>query len=79
MPGDSVHSPHNNEIDYKCIAADLLQNMLSELQSLGANDTRAMATAGHDLRQRTKVLTFRLAGDLGQLSSAFRSDRSFSH
>jgi hypothetical protein len=51
MPGDSVRSPHNNEIDSKCIAADLPQTMLLELQSLAANDTRAMATAGHDLRQ----------------------------
>jgi signal transduction histidine kinase len=55
MLSDEVASPPNAEIDYICIAADLLQRMMSELKCLETNNSRltlAMATAGHDLRQR---------------------------
>jgi light-regulated signal transduction histidine kinase (bacteriophytochrome) len=47
------------EVDYICVAADLLTKMMSELQSLKLSNQRltlAMATAGHDLRQRLHVL-----------------------
>jgi signal transduction histidine kinase len=47
------------EVDYICIAGDLLRRTLSELQSAVANNSRlalAMATAGHDLRQRLHLL-----------------------
>jgi signal transduction histidine kinase len=47
------------EIDYICIAGDLLRRMMSELQAAVANNSRlalAMATAGHDLRQRLHAL-----------------------
>jgi two-component system, sensor histidine kinase len=45
--------------DYVCIAAALLEKMLLALQSAEANCSRlalAMATAGHDLRQRLHLL-----------------------
>jgi len=47
------------QIDYICVAGDLLRRMMSELQALVANNARlalAMATAGHDLRQRLQSL-----------------------
>ena len=48
------------EVDYICVAGDLLTKMMSELQSLKVNNRRltlAMATAGrHDLRQRLQTL-----------------------
>jgi len=47
------------EIDYICIATDLLARLMSDLQSLEANNaalTLAMATAGHDLRQGLQAL-----------------------
>jgi hypothetical protein len=45
-------APQVTNIDYICVAADLLTKMMSELQSLQVNNRRltlAMATAGHDL------------------------------
>ena len=47
------------EIDYICIATDLLARLTSDLRSLEANNaalTLAMATAGHDLRQGLQTL-----------------------
>src|SRR5277367_4057188 len=47
------------EVDYICIAGDLLRRMMSELQSAVASNSRlalSMATAGHDLRQRLHSL-----------------------
>ena len=47
------------EVDYICIAGDLLRRMMSELQSTVATNSRlalAMATAGHDIRQRLHAL-----------------------
>jgi signal transduction histidine kinase len=47
------------KIDYVCVAADLLSEIMSKLQSLEANNQRltlAMTTAGHDLRQRLHLL-----------------------
>ena len=55
MPSDELASPPNAEVDYICIAADLLQRMMSELNCLETNNSRltlATAAAGHDLRQR---------------------------
>jgi signal transduction histidine kinase len=52
-------APQTTEIDYICVAADLLTKMISELQSLELDNRRlilAMATAGHDLRQRLHAL-----------------------
>ena len=49
----------STDIDYICVAADLLTKMMSELQSLHLSNRRltlAMATAGHDLRQRLHAL-----------------------
>jgi signal transduction histidine kinase len=49
----------STEIDYICIATDLLARLTSDLQGLDANNaalTLAMATAGHDLRQGLQVL-----------------------
>jgi signal transduction histidine kinase len=49
----------STDIDYICVAADLLTKMMSELQSLHLSNCRltlAMATAGHDLRQRLHAL-----------------------
>ena len=50
-----ANEAHEAEIDYICIAGDLLRRMMSELQEAVANNSRlalAMATAGHHLRQR---------------------------
>ena len=55
----AVSSPPATETDYICVAADLLSKMMSELQSLDLNNRRltlAMASAGHDLRQRLQIL-----------------------
>jgi signal transduction histidine kinase len=55
MPSDELTNAPNTEVDYICIAADLLGQMMSELKCLETNNSRltlAMATAGHDLRQR---------------------------
>ncbi len=52
-------APRLTDIDYICVAADLLMKMNSELQSLKLDNRRltlAMATAGHDLRQRLHAL-----------------------
>jgi signal transduction histidine kinase len=52
-------APQLTEIDYICVAADLLTKMTSELKSLELGNRRlslAMATAGHDLRQRLHAL-----------------------
>ena len=52
-------APQLTEIDYICIAADLLTKMTSELQSLERDNRRlilTMATAGHDLRARLHAL-----------------------
>ena len=49
----------SREIDYICIATDLLARLMSDLRSLEANNTAmtlAMATAGHDLRQGLQAL-----------------------
>src|SRR5580698_7543622 len=51
--------PQSTDIDYICVAANLLTKMISELQSLELDNRRlalAMATAGHDLRQRLHTL-----------------------
>jgi len=51
MHGDA---PQLTEVDYICVAADLLTKMLSELQSLELDSLRlnlSMAAAGRDLRQ----------------------------
>jgi signal transduction histidine kinase len=50
---------HQAEIDYICISGDLLSRMMTELQVAAAHNVRlalAMATAGHDLRQRLQSL-----------------------
>jgi signal transduction histidine kinase len=47
------------EIHYICIASNLLQKTMSELKCLDANNERltlAMASTGHDLRQRLHTL-----------------------
>lgn len=52
-------APQSTDIDYICVAADLLTKMISELESLERDNRRltlAMATAGHDLRQRLHAL-----------------------
>jgi signal transduction histidine kinase len=52
-------APQLTDIDYICVAADLLTKMTSELKSLELGNRRltlAMATAGHDLRQRLHAL-----------------------
>src|ERR1700722_4391998 len=52
-------APQLTDIDYICVAADLLTTMTSELKSLELGNRRltlAMATAGHDLRQRLHAL-----------------------
>lgn len=49
------------EIHYICVASNLLQKMMSDLKCLEANNERltlAMASAGHDLRQRLHTLLF---------------------
>jgi two-component system, sensor histidine kinase len=55
---DAYHA-NQAEVDYICIAGDLLRRMMSELQSAVAGNARlalSMATAGHDLRQRLHSL-----------------------
>ncbi len=52
-------SPPTTDTDYICVAADLHSKMMSELQSLELTNRRltlAMASAGHDLRQRLHTL-----------------------
>jgi K+-sensing histidine kinase KdpD len=52
-------TPQYTEIDYICIAADLLTKMTSELLFLERDNRRltlTMATAGHDLRGRLHAL-----------------------
>ena len=52
-------APQVTEIDYICIAADLLTKMTTELQSLERDNRRlalTMAAAGHDLRARLHAL-----------------------
>jgi signal transduction histidine kinase len=47
------------QIDYICVAAGLLENMMSEFDALKINNQRltlAMASAGHDLRNRLHTL-----------------------
>ena len=59
MHRQAVSSPPATETDYICVKADLLSKMTSELQSLDFNNRRltlALASAGHDLRQRLHVL-----------------------
>lgn len=67
-------SSETTEIDYICIATDLLETLMSELQCLRANNatlTLAMATAGHEMRQRLQILVATI--DLrSQISIAFR-------
>jgi len=55
MPSDELTCAPTGEIDYICVAADLLQRMMSELKCLETNNSRltlSLAAAGHDLRQR---------------------------
>jgi signal transduction histidine kinase len=59
MHGQPISSPQFTDVDYICVATDLLTKMMSELHSLQVNNRRltlAMATAGHDLRQRLHAL-----------------------
>lgn len=59
MNGQSSGGPPTTDTDYICVAADLLSKMMSELQSLELSNRRltlAMASTGHDLRQRLHVL-----------------------
>ena len=68
MFADAPGSAAATDIDYICVAADLLSEMMSELESLKATNRRcalAMATAGHDLRQKLHTLL----GTVDQLNS----------
>jgi signal transduction histidine kinase len=59
MAGQAISDSQLTHIDYICVAANLLEDMMSELHSLKANNRRltlAMAAAGHDLRQRLHTL-----------------------
>jgi len=59
MHRQAVSNPPTTDTDYICVAADLLSKMMSELQSLELNNRRltlAMASVGHDLRQRLHIL-----------------------
>jgi two-component system, sensor histidine kinase len=59
MHRQEICSPPTTDIDYICVATDLLSKMMSELQSLELNNRRltlTMASAGHDLRQRLHIL-----------------------
>jgi len=59
MHRQAVSSPPTTDTDYICVAADWLSKMMSELRSLDLNNRRltlAMASAGHDLRQRLHML-----------------------
>ena len=59
MFADAPGNAAATDIDYICVAADLLSEMMSELESLKATNRRsalAMATAGHDLRQNLHTL-----------------------
>ena len=59
MPGQAISSSPVTGIDYICVAANLLEDMMSELHSLKVNNRRltlAMAAAGHDLRHRLHTL-----------------------
>jgi hypothetical protein len=53
MLGEAIKGPQHTQVEYICVAADLLQGMMSELQCLAANNTSltlAVEAAGHDLR-----------------------------
>ena len=59
MHGQSIGSPSFTEVDYICVATNLLTTMMSELRTLQVNNHRltlAMATTGHDLRGRLQTL-----------------------
>jgi len=59
MQRRAAGSPPTTDADYICVAADLLSKMMSELQSLELTNRRltlAMASTGHDLRQRLHML-----------------------
>ena len=54
-----MQPPQAHEVNYICIGAGLLGNMLAEQKTLQDSNRRlalAMATAGHDLRQRLHSL-----------------------
>jgi signal transduction histidine kinase len=59
MQAQPLSTSQFTEVDYICVAGDLLTKMMAELQFLQVNNRRltlAMATAGHDLRQRLQTL-----------------------
>lgn len=59
MHGQAAGTTSTADADYICVATDLLSTMMSELESLELNNrclTLAMASAGHDLRQRLHTL-----------------------
>jgi signal transduction histidine kinase len=64
-----------DQVDYICIAAELLQRMMSELDLLTLDNQRlalAMATAGHDLRHHLHALL----GTIELLTRGCTSERS---
>lgn len=59
MQGDAMNSTANVESDYIWVGSTLLRQLMSELKRLEAHNARlalAMASVGHDLRQRLQVL-----------------------
>ena len=59
MFADAPGNAAATDIDYICVAADLLSEIMSELESLKATNRRcalAMATAGQELRQKLHAL-----------------------
>jgi hypothetical protein len=61
---DDIEGPLG-EMEYICIAADLLQQMFSELQSLATNNTRlAHAMADREWHAQDRLWTLRETADL---------------
>ena len=59
MPLTNLDRAHSERIDYICVACDLLDRMMSELQIAANYNSKlalAMASAGHDLRADLREL-----------------------
>lgn len=59
MTEQAMNDSQSTQIDYICVAAGLLKDMMLELDALKLNNRRltlAMASAGHDLRSRLHTL-----------------------
>jgi signal transduction histidine kinase len=75
MTEQAMNDSQSTQIDYICVAAGLLKDMMLELEALKFNNRRltlAMASAGHDLRSRLH----RLLGTVERLTTCQDTTRT---